>query len=339
MKLNTFENELMNRLTTEKLGTLLQLEKRRRGIDYRQLLFVGMADIASYYWCAMKSLLKNTEMETAFFGAYLQDRLVYSHQLGHIDRLPKKIEEWLEVGDEIRFEDIEVLLRRGAEERDRPSATEVTVECIDQMDDDGSVIRLISPNLSPEEREYREREAQAKGIKLISWNDPMLPPMLRGRIMEMTKAEHYPTIRWNFAWRNYTVVGVPDGITESFVYEFKTTRSSFLANYYLKPVALAQADFYGYFFRRPNKRVQIYIMDEGKTQTLDEPVSEQNALKTLSDFERLHKGELPKPPKPWKCKRCEFADSCPVKGESKRGEASLKNSLPPLQEWRGGHRG
>jgi len=339
MKPDTFENKLMDRLTIEKLGKLLLLEKERRGIDYRQLLFVGMADIAGYYWCAMKSLLKNTEMETAFFGAYLQDRLVYSHQLGHIDRLPKKIEEWLEFGDEIRFEDIEVLLRKKAEDRtSRPSTSEIRIEFIDHMDDDGIVIRLINPKLSPQEKEYYEQEAQAKGIRAFSWDSPMAPPKLRGEMMQVTKAEHYPTIRWNFAWRNYMVVGVPDGITESFVYEFKTTRSSFLANYYLKPVALAQADLYGYFFRRPNKRVQIYIMDEGKTQKFDEPVSEQNALKTLSDFERLDKGELPKLPKPWKCKRCEFADSCPVKGESKRGFASLKN-LPPLQEWRGGYRG
>jgi hypothetical protein len=40
-----------------KMRELLQLEKRRRGLDESQLVFIGMANVANYYWCAMKSLL------------------------------------------------------------------------------------------------------------------------------------------------------------------------------------------------------------------------------------------------------------------------------------------
>jgi len=41
------------------------------------------------------------------------------------------------------------------------------------------------------------------------------------------------------------LVRVPDGITDSFVYECKTTKQ--VLQYYIKPVALAQANLYGAF--------------------------------------------------------------------------------------------
>jgi CRISPR/Cas system-associated exonuclease Cas4 (RecB family) len=166
--------------------------------------------------------------------------------------------------------------------------------------------------LSSEEKEHFAAEAQAKGSQAVSWDSTSLPPKLRGEIHQMTRAEKYPTIRWNFAWHDYVVVGVPDGITDSFVYEFKSTKSRFLCDYYIKPVALAQADLYGYFFRRKRKKVQIYVVEGDYTQAWDEAVSEERALKTLNDFERVDKGELAKPPKAWKCKSCEFTRSCPI---------------------------
>lgn len=38
-------------------------------------------------------------------------------------------------------------------------------------------------------------------------------------------AERYPTIRWAFKWRDFMISGVPDGITDNFVYEFKTIKN------------------------------------------------------------------------------------------------------------------
>jgi len=73
--------------------------------------------------------------------------------------------------------------------------------------------------------------------------------MLRGDFYESTKSEKYPTIRWNFSWENYVILGIPDGITDKFVYEFKSTKDRFLLNY-IKPIAFTQADFYGYFFQK-----------------------------------------------------------------------------------------
>lgn len=80
----------------ESLKGLLSLEKERRGVDRDKLIFIGMADVAGYYWCAMKSLLQNKRMELGFFSAYLHDRLLYSFQLGYISTLPKSEENLLE---------------------------------------------------------------------------------------------------------------------------------------------------------------------------------------------------------------------------------------------------
>jgi hypothetical protein len=78
--------------------------------------------------------------------------------------------------------------------------------------------------------------------------------------------------RWNFEWRGYVFVGVPGGITDKYVYEFKTTKSGILN--YSKVVAHQQADLYGFFFDRPKKRVQVLMVDTGEIETWDEKVDE-----------------------------------------------------------------
>lgn len=57
----------------------------------------------------------------------------------------------------------------------------------------------------------------------------LLGPLLQGNersplALEISRSESYPTFRWHFQWRKYVLVGVPDGITKRFVYEFKTAR-------------------------------------------------------------------------------------------------------------------
>jgi hypothetical protein len=128
---------------------------------------------------------------------------------------------------------------------------------------------------------------------------------------QWTLAEEYPTIRWNFAWRHYVLVGIPDGISDEFVYEFKATGSRFLSRF-AKPVGLAQADLYGHFFDRPQKRVQMFIKEDGKTETFDGPVDHRNAEITLDSFARVDQGEPARPPAKWKCRPCEFRTVCPI---------------------------
>jgi len=95
----------------EKLERLLSLEKERRGLKREKLVFVGMANVAQYYWCAMQAVLKSRKNEPGFFAAYLGDRIQYARDLGLVDRLPESDEALLSVGDEITLSDVEGLLR------------------------------------------------------------------------------------------------------------------------------------------------------------------------------------------------------------------------------------
>jgi len=170
------------------------MEKRRRCADAGKLVFIGMADVAEYYWCAGQSLIKNMVMEPYFFGAYLVDRLSYSKLLGKVDKLPRTPDELLKVGDDLTIDDVERLLK------EQPLKEPVA----------GGLPEDIESLLK--EPADSKQLAAAKGI-----------------VAEAVVAEKYPTIRWNFPWRSRVVVGVPDGIGDRFVYEFKATKNKFLA--------------------------------------------------------------------------------------------------------------
>jgi len=283
----------------------LELEKRRRGVDDGKLLFIGMADVANFYWCAMKSLLTNCEMEFHFFASYLHDRLLYSLKLGYVTSLPKSKSELLLVVDEITFHDVERLLgdKQKEELGKPPPYIPLSVRSPERI----LKLMVLNPLLSAELKEKITKLAEKEHAKVVSLEDA--PPKFRGEIYQDFLAERYPTIRWNFEWQNYVVVGVPDGITNKFVYEFKTTGSEFLLGY-VERSALAQADLYGHFFKRPNKRVQIYVMDAKETVTWHEEVNEAEVISLLKAFKQLDETHKFLPPQKWKCKSCEFRETC-----------------------------
>lgn len=287
---------------------LLEAEKRRRGVAVGNLLFIGMADTASFYWCPMKSLLTNMDMEPQFFASYLHDRLLYSLTLEYVKKLPKTEKEILLVGNEITFDDVEKLLK-DKENRDLGEPSPYINLAVHTPKGPLNVM-VLNPSLSPELKVKLTKSAEKKRIKVASLDDA--PPKLRGEVYEEFLAERYPTIRWNFEWENYVVVGVPDGITDEFVYEFKTTGSEFLLGY-IEGSALAQGNLYGYFFKRQSKRVQVYVVDEKETVTWHEDVNEGEAkslLKALKQLDETHKFLLPEK---WKCNRCEFRETCKSK--------------------------
>ncbi len=80
----------------------------------------------------------------------------------------------------------------------------------------------------------------------------------------------------------------------------------------MKPIALAQADLYCFFFRRPEKRVQLLWVGAGKILTIHEPLNRYRALETLNRAWEVYRGARPKPPKPWKCKRCKYSKICKI---------------------------
>jgi len=250
---------------------LLAERKRQAGLGEDELYCIGVADTAQWWWCGMQSLLKNEEMEPWFFLAHLEDRLDYSIQLGYVD---EKI-------------------------RDRP-IEEVAYE-LDLSRQD--VERILETRKSPP----KIPEAGAKSTAKLYAE---AGPKRRGIEEELQKAERYPTVRWAFRWRDFLVHGVPDGITDEFVYEFKTTKKE----YYLqnaKPIAFTQADLYGHFFERPKKRVQIYIEELGEARTWEELVDSDRAEKTLDSLWRAaREGEVLKTSKKWKCKVCDYKEIC-----------------------------
>jgi len=238
----------------KKLGELLRLEKNRRGVNKDKLVFIGMADVANLWWCARKSLLKNKEMELEFFGAYLRDRINYSFQLKGLSPIPN----------------IDELPKNPSELLD--VGNEITLEDVEKL------------------LKKRSQILEFMRVETISIPFKRLSPTQWGKILEIRKAEQYPTIRWNFEWEDYVVVGEPDGITDTFVYEFKSTKNRFLMNF-IKPVALTQADLYGYFFKRDKKKVQIHIIEENVTETWEEKVDKSRAIDTLRRFKNIDEEE------------------------------------------------
>jgi hypothetical protein len=269
--------------------------KKELGLDGKGLVFIGMADVALVWWCEQKSVYQNRRMEPWFFMSFLTDILSYAKELGYIDRkIEPPAKELLTIRRRISFNDIEKLLKERGSSVEHwpviPLVEGLTMSSASKLKD------LIVSGAPP--------------LKVIE-EIKHLPPKVQGEILECY-SEKYPTIRWNFDWEDYVIVGVPDGITDRFVYEYKTAGSKWLLEW-IKPVAMAQADIYGHFFRREEKRVQIMNREDGEIHTWHEGVDGGVALNTLRRFREVEKGERKAtPPARWKCKHCEFRSICTI---------------------------
>lgn len=288
-----------------RLEHLLALEKKRRGLAADRLAFVGIANVAEHWWCSQKAVLKSRADEPKFFAAYLSDRIRYADHLGLVKKLPQDDEALLDIGHNLTLAEVQRLSERN--ENKAPTVTFVSEERIDK---NGKSQVFINPDLGEEERKHIEEEAKAKGAEIISVSN-LDDPLERGRYAHYSPPESHPAFRWNFPWGDYTVLGIPDGLTKQFVYEYKTTGNRFLLGF-LRPVALAQADLYGHFFRRPKKRVQIRILNEDKIETFEDLVDVARAEETLNAFALVEGGRPAHPPKPWKCRHCEFKATCSI---------------------------
>jgi hypothetical protein len=310
--MNEFETAVSTVIRdTKRLASLLALEKERRGLPADTLVFVGMHNLAGQRWCEQQAVFKSRAEELTYFGAYLLDRILYARRLGLITQLPNDDKAILDSGNEITWGNVEHLfqeeVRQAKDRAERLPALRVTWFCEDVTDADGKRTRLINPDLPPEEQRRWREHAVAEGVQVI---DPEDDPKRRGKMYQRTRAEKYPRVRWHFPWGRYVVVGIADGLTNDFVYEYKTTRNSVFRD--TKAVALAQADLYGYFFRRPKKRVQILVVEKNATRTYEEAVDAAQAEDTLTSFARVDQGEPARPPVAWKCRRCEFRTTCPI---------------------------
>ncbi len=284
--------ELDNVVERYGLENLMAHKKEQLGHQSTELTFIGIADLAEYWYCAQKSLYKQLEMEPKFFYIYLYDRVGYSTALGYLKGVPLEEKALLQAGDEVTFSDVEKLLEERAKE----------------------MHEYLKERAKLREKIVRDRRADPRSVigmaKYIAetFGDSADTPLGLGRYAELVVAKPYPTIRWNFPYRDFVVIGVPDGITGKFVYEFKTTSSPYL----ILPVARAQADLYGYFFSRSRKIVDVYSIINGEIITEENDVDKGHAERTLERATLVYRGASPVPPKPFKCNKCEYKDKCPI---------------------------
>lgn len=171
-------------------------------------------------------------------------------------------------------------------------------------------IETLFPNATKPASDKEKRDINRKPSVLSRLSGHEEPEYL-----EFAFAEKYPQFRWAFPWQRYVVIGVPDGLTKNFVYEFKAASNRHYFATAARPVATTQADIYGMFFERPEKRIQILIREEGYIETIVAPADHARAIATLERFASVDAGALPLPPKAYKCRSCEEATACLIRQE------------------------
>jgi hypothetical protein len=265
------------------------------------MCFIGMANTAKFWWCAQKSLFESIPMEKEFFRVYLADRIKCALQSGLISRPPSEDAELLAVAAKPSFEDRQRLFKQ-ERRRKRPARhtsqrrhlleyATIPAQFIDAAKKvDG--YELIA--IQGDEALVARPSAQGRTEIYDPFDeqpDPTTKARMQGRFDQAALAEQHPTFCWHFNWGQYVVVGVPDGITDRFVYEFKSTTSL----YWAKPLAECQADLYGYFFGRNHKRIQIYDRSARKVLTFSNAVNRNKAEETLRAFAAVEAGGTPIP--------------------------------------------
>jgi len=305
-----FEDKEIEKILSDegRVKKLLYLQKQKMGIDQNSLVFVGAANLAKYWWCAMQAVLHSKSEELSFFENYLYDRFSYAKTLIKKYKIPTKNEDILKVGDDITLKDINCLLEKKTVSSDYSFTMGI--------EDESQKLMFVPSNVSQEEREILEEQAEIDGYKIVTQeNIPSvlndLSPYSRGNIAENFISKKFPTIRWNFRIGKYICIAVPDGITKDFVYEFKSVGNEYLLNF-TKPIAMVQADLYGHFFKRGKKKVEIFKVKDKTTEIWEEKIDTEKVAYTVEQFTNVEKGKLPKLPISWKCKRCDYQSECPV---------------------------
>lgn len=267
------------------LAHLLRLEKERRGLPSDSRCFIGMSDLA----------YGNTRTdERGYFSAFLSDRTRCASRLGLVSRRPRLLADWLPIAAKVSFEERHRLFIEEEQElrprsliylidrsgREHPFEGKIIADYLAGRIEVVGAVFASMPYKPTKVSERKNRALSEAGV---------IPAKLtaseRGRLDQDLLAERYPTFRWHFDWRKYVVVGVPDGITASFVYEFKSTKELDR----MKLMATRQADLYGYFFAREHKRIQIRDVPGGSVLTFSSPIDRLNAETTLERYAALLK--------------------------------------------------
>lgn len=268
-------------LPYNRLKKLLRVEKERRGKSQKDILFVGIADASEFYWCSMKSLLRIKNNELMFFRCYLDDRILYSRELGLLgDNIPQDDNELLSIGSGITLEHIQTLIEKRKKVIDSKANESISKE-----------------NLKDETKRIYEHLSD--------------DPYSRGNALESLCAKQLPKLRWNFELGGFIFVGLPDGIGDVYAYEFKSTSNLFMKSF-MKPCAIAQANLYANMFHLEKYQLEILTKDKG-TECVDGQVSVDDAERLAKSISDVIHGERHIKPKPFKCGSCEFNMDCSLR--------------------------
>jgi len=132
-------------------------------------------------------------------------------------------------------------------------------------------------------------------------------PIELGKIAQIIYAEKLPSIRLWLHYKDYAIGTVPDGVADSYVYEFKATTLSGKELDEVLKQAIKQNMIYAYTFNRPNIKVQvakfnllkgdfpIRVKDLPKPEIITEyrSFSSEQALDILAKFDEDFKTPLP----------------------------------------------
>lgn len=122
-----------------------------------------------------------------------------------------------------------------------------------------------------------------------------------------------PTKKDVFKWRYNIILAMPDGLTPTLAYEFKSIAKEFWVQFQ-RPVARLQAHLYGYFFERPTVQYDLWLRQERRLISEKEKTDRHFVEERLGIFEKLVTRKLkPKPPASLKCSSCDFADICKIR--------------------------
>lgn len=270
------ESKLLTYLLDPKwIERAYKAEKKRRGISQDRLAFLSVSDIAQQLYCPMKAVLSCRRDESEYFTAYITDSLICADKMGRLVKWPRTLSAILQIAAEITHEDLALLYSLESKREKLPAAASK-----------GSVNILTATTEKFE----------------------------RGRLAQSQYAEKHGAFRSHWDWDGYVITGIPDGLTDDFVYEFKYTANPRYRQYAVASANL-QADLYGLLFDRKRKRTQVLAGESNAVETMESDVDRQRASKVIADFIAIERGALPWSEHEGKCKVCNVAMVCPVRGK------------------------
>lgn len=311
-KLPISENIIDNKILEKEMIR----EKKKLSIKKDQICFVAVADIARMYWCHQQMIFKIRNNEKNIFASYKEDIEKYG-QLSKKE-VHKILSQFMEDYTTINIHGRAITIipdESDINKFDYPLKKILTnnfIEILNKCKNYRSALIKLENELKKNNIPYlaiAEMSNDTANRKTIYDN-----PLERGIFEELNRAEHYPTFRYHFNWKNYIIEGAPDGIGPDFCYEFKTTANEFLCNF-IKPMAIAQANIYSYLFEKPKIKVQIKLMNKVNERSIiiEQKTDERHAVHTLNTMDKLLTNKMnPIPPKQWKCKSCEYRSECRI---------------------------